>query len=251
MLVGQRADAEALWDEVGTVLAPMGLRLSTEKTRICHIDEGFDFLGWRIRRRAWRKPKRQTRALTSIVDKIRTLTRRRSHQTMADLLRRLNPVLRGWGTYIRHGSRPGGSAISTTSPSGEWSAGSGNVTSGRTCTPSPGALRAGLADPSRRDRDVSPRNGGNRTLPISGHSHPHTIIASPDARNPRTNGMNTWRAGCGEESHVRFGGRAAETHRPKDRQAVGRPLYLRLRKPGKFRLGFRRGRWTARRPRRP
>lgn len=54
MLAGQRADADALWAEVGAVLAPMGLRLSEEKSRICHIDEGFDFLGWRIQRRAWR-----------------------------------------------------------------------------------------------------------------------------------------------------------------------------------------------------
>ena len=36
------------------VLAPMGLRLSEEKTRVCHIDEGFDFLGWHIQRRPWR-----------------------------------------------------------------------------------------------------------------------------------------------------------------------------------------------------
>jgi RNA-directed DNA polymerase len=31
LIAGQRADAEALWDEVGSVLAPMGLRLSVEK----------------------------------------------------------------------------------------------------------------------------------------------------------------------------------------------------------------------------
>ena len=54
MVAGTRDDAEALWDEVASVLAPMGLRLSEEKTRVCHIDEGFDFLGWRIQRRAWR-----------------------------------------------------------------------------------------------------------------------------------------------------------------------------------------------------
>ena len=45
MISRQREDAEALWDEVGSVLAPMGLRLSEAKTRVCHIDEGFDFLG--------------------------------------------------------------------------------------------------------------------------------------------------------------------------------------------------------------
>ena len=54
MIAGTRDDAEALWDEVGQVLAPMGLRLSEEKTRVCHIDEGFDFLGWRIQRRRWK-----------------------------------------------------------------------------------------------------------------------------------------------------------------------------------------------------
>src|SRR5207237_8723011 len=99
---GQRADAEALWDEVAAVLAPMGLRLSLAKTRVCHIDEGFDFLGWRIQRRPWRGRTGKTaiytypskKALASIVDKVRTLTRRAQHRTLADLLRRLNPALR-------------------------------------------------------------------------------------------------------------------------------------------------------------
>ncbi|WP_029930834.1 group II intron reverse transcriptase/maturase [Nocardia otitidiscaviarum] len=111
MVAGKRDDAEALWDEVGAVLAPMGLCLSVEKTRVCHIDEGFDFLGWRIRRRTWRSRTGKTaiytypskKALASIVDKVRTLTRRAKHRTLADLLRRLNPVLRGWCNYFRHG----------------------------------------------------------------------------------------------------------------------------------------------------
>jgi RNA-directed DNA polymerase len=89
----------------------MGLRLSEEKTRVCHIDEGFDFLGWRIQRRARRGRTGKTaiytypskKSMTSIKDKVRTLTRRAKHRTLADLLRRLNPVLRGWCTYFRHG----------------------------------------------------------------------------------------------------------------------------------------------------
>jgi RNA-directed DNA polymerase len=111
LVVGQRADADALWDEVGAVLAPMGLRLSVEKTRVCHIDDGFDFLGWHIQRRNWRgrtgKKAIYTypskKALASVVDKVRTLTRRAKHRTFADLLRQLNPVLRGWCNYFRHG----------------------------------------------------------------------------------------------------------------------------------------------------
>ena len=111
MVHGTRDDVEALWGEVGQVLAPMGLRLSEEKTRVCHIDEGFDFLGWRIQRRPWPSRTGKTaiytypskKALASVVDKVRTLTRRAKHRTLADLLRRLNPVLRGWCTYFRHG----------------------------------------------------------------------------------------------------------------------------------------------------
>jgi RNA-directed DNA polymerase len=77
MVHGTRADTEALWDEVGAVLAPMGLRLSESKTRVCHIDEGFDFLGWHIQRRRWRGRTGKTaiytypskKALNAIVDK--------------------------------------------------------------------------------------------------------------------------------------------------------------------------------------
>ncbi len=112
MIRGTRNDAEVLRKEVAAVLAPMGLRLSADKTRICHIDEGFDFLGWRIQRRVWRNRTNNKKAiytypskkaLASIVGKVRRLTRRAKHRTLSDLLRRLNPVLRGWCNYFRHG----------------------------------------------------------------------------------------------------------------------------------------------------
>ena len=111
MVAGERGHAEALWDEVTAVLAPIGLRLSEEKTRIVHIDEGFDFLGWRIQRRPWRSRTGKwaiytwpaKKALASVVDKVRSLTGRAKHRTLADLLRRLNPALRGWCNYFRHG----------------------------------------------------------------------------------------------------------------------------------------------------
>ena len=51
MVSGQCGHAEALREEAAAALAPMGLRLSPEKTRVVHIDEGFDFLGFHIRRR--------------------------------------------------------------------------------------------------------------------------------------------------------------------------------------------------------
>jgi len=108
---GTRDDAEALWDEVATVLAPMGLRLSEEKTRVCSLDEGFDFLGWHIQRRALRGQggKRAVytypskKSLASVMEKVRSLTRRNKHRTLADLLRSVNRVLRGWCNYFRNG----------------------------------------------------------------------------------------------------------------------------------------------------
>ncbi len=111
MVSGKREHAEALKAEVSNVLAAVGLRLSEAKTSVAHIDEGFDFLGFRIQRRHKKgeKGKRAVytypskKALASAMDKVRTLTRREQHRTLADLLRRLNPVLRGWCNYFRHG----------------------------------------------------------------------------------------------------------------------------------------------------
>jgi RNA-directed DNA polymerase len=111
MVRGSKVDVEKLWDELPGVLAPIGLRLSVEKSGTCHIDEGFDFLGFRIQRRSWkgRTGKKAVytypskRSLNAIIDKVRTLTRRARHRTLADLLATVNPVLRGWASYFRHG----------------------------------------------------------------------------------------------------------------------------------------------------
>ena len=59
LVAGTRHHAEALWEQVAAVLATLGLRLSPEKTTICHIDEGFEFLGWRIQRHQQRGSQRR------------------------------------------------------------------------------------------------------------------------------------------------------------------------------------------------
>jgi RNA-directed DNA polymerase len=107
---GTRAHAEQLHDQAAAVLAPMGLRLSGEKTRICHITDGFDFLGFRIQRQLKRgsgKPTVYTwptkKAVCSVKAKVRTVTRQGLHQPLAVLLHRLAPILRGWTNYFRHG----------------------------------------------------------------------------------------------------------------------------------------------------
>lgn len=63
LVAGDRCHAEALRDEAAAVLSTMGLRLSLEKTRIAHIDEGFDFLR---RRRIQRHRKRGVEALARL-----------------------------------------------------------------------------------------------------------------------------------------------------------------------------------------
>jgi RNA-directed DNA polymerase len=50
MVAGTKDDAQALKEEIAGILSTLGLRLSPEKTLITHIDEGLDFLGWRIQR---------------------------------------------------------------------------------------------------------------------------------------------------------------------------------------------------------
>lgn len=43
------------------------------------------------------------KALASVTAKVRTLTRRNRHRTLSDLLQAVNPLLRGWCNYFRHG----------------------------------------------------------------------------------------------------------------------------------------------------
>jgi RNA-directed DNA polymerase len=111
LVAGTREHAEALRADVAAVLAPMGLRLSVAKTRIAHIDEGFDFLGFRIQRQRKRGSAKHflytypsKAALAAVKAKVRMLTRGRTHQPLEALLCQLNPVLRGWATYFRHGA---------------------------------------------------------------------------------------------------------------------------------------------------
>ena len=111
MVAGDRHHAEALRDEVAAALATLGLRLSPEKTRVVHIDEGFDFLGFTIRRQRKRgtekhyvytKPSR--RAVQAIKDKVKAQTYRSTRGwDLGKLILRLNKTLVGWANYFRHG----------------------------------------------------------------------------------------------------------------------------------------------------
>jgi len=110
MVAGTKEHAEALRDDVAAVLLPMGLRLSEEKTTIVHIDEGFDFLGFRIQRQVKRGSSKRfvytwpaKKALASITAKVKMITRMGTHHPLTTLLRRLNLALAGWTNYFKHG----------------------------------------------------------------------------------------------------------------------------------------------------
>jgi RNA-directed DNA polymerase len=110
MVSGTRAHAEALRAEAATVLETVGLRLSEEKTTVVHIDEGFVFLGFRIQRQRQQGSNKwyvytwpSRKALSSAMAKIKTITRQGTNQPLAELLRQINAVLRGWTNYFRHG----------------------------------------------------------------------------------------------------------------------------------------------------
>ncbi len=84
-------------------LTERGLSLSTEKTHITHIDDGFDFLGFNVRKYSGKlliKPSRKS--VKTFLDDIRTLIKSHPTTKTESLIRLLNPKLRGWANYYRH-----------------------------------------------------------------------------------------------------------------------------------------------------
>lgn len=105
--------AKQIKKEISTfLLEEIGLTLSKEKTKITHIRDGFNFLGFSFRK--YKKNK------TSVRDDLKLLVRpekekvinflqncketidRHKASTQEGLIRSLNPLIRGWGNYYRH-----------------------------------------------------------------------------------------------------------------------------------------------------
>ena len=111
MVAGESQHAEALREEVSGVLATLGLRLAAEKTRVVHIDEGFDFLSITIRRMRKRGTSRHyvytkpsKKAIQAVKDKVTAKTYRSTlYQEPAVLIQGISQTLRGWANYHRHG----------------------------------------------------------------------------------------------------------------------------------------------------
>lgn len=79
-----------------------GLTLSEEKTRISHIEKGFDFLGQNVRKYEGKlliKPSRKS--YSAIVKKIKSVIEKSKTISAYSLIRILNPIIRGWTNYHR------------------------------------------------------------------------------------------------------------------------------------------------------
>jgi RNA-directed DNA polymerase len=92
-------------------LRERGLTLSAEKTRLVHITNGFDFLGWNFRKYEVRLPKKQRgqkllikpsrKNVKAFYEKVRNIIGKSVSVPTERLIKTLNPVLQGWARYHR------------------------------------------------------------------------------------------------------------------------------------------------------
>ncbi|MFL4909516.1 group II intron maturase-specific domain-containing protein [Streptomyces sp. MMS24-I2-30] len=112
LVSGTRSDAENIKAEIGEMLATrLKMTLSVEKTHLTHIDDGFVFLGFRIQRRRRGDGRRvvltipSKDALARVMHKIKEATGAGAVSLrLLDVLRKINPILRGWAAYFRYGA---------------------------------------------------------------------------------------------------------------------------------------------------
>ena len=113
-----RQEAQAALVLANTFLRDeLGVSLHPEKTRIVHIDHGFEFLGYKVKRgtglrlsavkrTAPANPHNlyavpREKSVARFKDQIRNLTQRRAPVTLREMIGVINPIIRGWGSYYR------------------------------------------------------------------------------------------------------------------------------------------------------
>jgi RNA-directed DNA polymerase len=101
-LCDSREQAEQVKTRLEPWLAVRGLAFNEEKTRVVHLDEGFDFLGFNVRRYGQKlliKPsdKAVRRIRNRLADEVRALR----GANAAAVIRTLAPIVRGWSAYYR------------------------------------------------------------------------------------------------------------------------------------------------------
>ena len=97
-----REQAEEVKSRLAAWLAPRGLAFNEDKTQIVHLDEGFDFLGFNVRRyqdKLLIKPSKAAMQRHRERLAAEMLALRGSNATA--VISRLNPIIRGWSAYYR------------------------------------------------------------------------------------------------------------------------------------------------------
>ena len=95
----------------------LGVTRHPDKTRIVHVRQGFEFLGYKVKQgKGVRRPAHKRTSHTNprdlsavpreksvqkFRDQIRSLTRRKAPLKLREVIDRVNPVMRGWGTFYR------------------------------------------------------------------------------------------------------------------------------------------------------
>jgi RNA-directed DNA polymerase len=112
------AEARSAVDAAHRILKQLGVELHPQKTRIVHVRDGFEFLGYKIKRGKKKlylpasKIRSQARqgalyaypkekSIRRFMDQVRQRTKRRIPLKTKELIAELNPLLRGWGEYYK------------------------------------------------------------------------------------------------------------------------------------------------------
>ena len=110
---GTKAEAQAMKEELGGFLRTMGLTLSEAKTKVTHITEGCDFLGYRVIRSIGTRGKMipkvlvPQKAIKRFREKVREmLAPRTTKESTSAKIQALNRHTRGWCEYYRSTSSP-------------------------------------------------------------------------------------------------------------------------------------------------
>src|SRR5467141_1859554 len=112
------AEARAAVEAAGRILKQLGVELHPQKTRIVHVRDGFEFLGYKIKRgkKKLNLPESKIRSqarqgalyaypkeksIRRFMDRVRQRTKRKVPLQAKELIEELNPLVRGWGEYYK------------------------------------------------------------------------------------------------------------------------------------------------------